>query len=488
MGAIQLPDYLVSEDALVKSICEEEFYSFVREFWDTVVPDPPVWNWHIKYLCDELQKVAERVFKGVPKKYDLVINIPPGSTKSTIASVMFPMWAWARMPRARCICGSYTAPLALDLGRRSRLIARDARYQRIWGLDLLEDQNAKRDFGNQKGGQRMAVGTGNQITGNHGHFLIVDDPLDPEGADSEADIKTANKWMDETLSTRKVSKLVTPLILIMQRLHQNDPTGHILARAKEGKRVVKHICLDGILDETSIIRPNKLRDRYVNGLLDPVRLSRAALKNLEGELGQFGYACQIRQNPIPRGGGMFKSGKIRKDTPNPKHPFKAAVRYWDKAATEGGGKRTAGVCMAEDSAGRFWILNVKKGQWSSDQREDIIHQTAQSDHKLYGKKYIIGLEQEPGSGGKESAEASVKRLAGFRIKVDRPTGDKVFRADPFSVQVNHGNVSMVPGPWNADFLDELQYFPNSTFKDQVDGASGAFNLLTKRRKRAGGIK
>jgi len=107
--------------------------------------------------------------------------------------------------------------------------------------------------------------------------------------------------------------------------------------------------------------------------------------------------------------------------------------------------------------------------------------------QLDGKTVEIGLEQEPGSGGKESAESTVRNLRGWRVRVDRPTGDKSLRADPFSVQVNNGNVSMVRGDWNEDYIEELRYFPFSKYKDQVDASSGAFNILAGRNIRAGAL-
>ena len=129
------------------------------------------------------------------------------------------------------------------------------------------------------------------------------------------------------------------------------------------------------------------------------------------------------------------------------------------------------------------MLDVVRGQWDSNERERVIEQTAQLD----GPKVIIGLEQEPGSGGKESAESTLRRLAGYRVRVDRPTGAKEWRADPFSSQVNGNNVSMKRGDWNAAFLEELRFFPSSTYKDQVDASSGAFNMLANVKKKVGAL-
>ena len=216
---------IVSEHELVASICKESFFEFVKEFWDVVIPEPYIHNWHIELLCNEFQIAVERVFLGLPKLYDIVVNISPGTTKSTIVSVMLPAWAWTRMPSLRAIGGSHGASLSHNLSRLNRQLVKSEKYQRCFPhIRLSIDQDAKSHFVNTSGGSRYAVGVGGSVVGLHGHLLLVDDPVDPAGAISEVEMVTANRWMDETLATRKVDKAVTLTILIMQRLHQNDCT------------------------------------------------------------------------------------------------------------------------------------------------------------------------------------------------------------------------------------------------------------------------
>ena len=439
-----------------------------------------MWNWHIKYICDELQVVAERVFKGLPRAYDLIINVSPGSTKSSICSVFFPAWVWTRMTSAKIIGGSYAKPLALDLALKNRDVVLSDKYLAAFpDVRLRYDQSAKSEFLTTKRGMRYSVGVGGSVTGKHGHFIIVDDPLNPKEAASEAELKTANEWMSSTLSTRKVDKTITVTILIMQRLHQIDPTATMISRAKltqqidGGKIKIKHICLPAELSDK--VKPRKLRQYYKDGLMDPIRLSQQVLNEAKAE-GDYHFAGQFMQWPIPAGGGMFKTDRIQIDIPHKK--FVKIVRFWDKAGTQGGrGAYTVGLKMAVDIKKRFWLLDLVRGRWDSSAREMIIKHTAEVD----GRGVIVGVEQEPGSGGKESAENTVRNLAGWRVRVYRPTGDKATRADPFSVQVNHGNVSMVIGEWNDAYLNELMFFPDSEFKDQVDTSSGAFQMLVSRK-------
>ena len=217
---------LLSMEALESSICRESFYEFVKRFWFIIIPERPVWNWHIKYLCDELQVMAERVIREEDKEYDLIINIPPGTTKSTICSVMFTPWIWTRMPTARAIYGTHTAPLSLDLSRKARMIVASQKYKDLFPeIVLSDDQATKGHFVNTMNGARLATMVGGAITGFHAHFIFVDDPLDPQGAASSQEIVTANNWMSETLPTRKIDKGIAVTTLIMQRLHQADCTG-----------------------------------------------------------------------------------------------------------------------------------------------------------------------------------------------------------------------------------------------------------------------
>ena len=271
---------------------------------------------------------------------------------------------------------------------------------------------------------------------------------------------------------------VTPTILIMQRLHQDDPTGHWLAKAKKN---VKHICIPGeIRHYGKHLQPEELREKYVDDLLDSNRMSWTVLKDMEADLGQYGYAGQIGQDPSPPGGGMFKIDHIihTNDIPRAANIVKK-VRYWDKAATEEGKAEayTAGVLIYQLSDARWLIVDVKRGMWGTAQRERIIRSVAEAD----GQDTYIYIEQEPGSGGKESAQATILNLAGYACYADRPTGKKEFRADPYSVQINNGNFRILRGDWNFAFLEEHRLYPYSTYKDQVDAAAGAFNQLVKKK-------
>jgi len=488
MQNMQKQSLEIDEYDLVASICRESFFDFVKEFWEEVIADTPVWNWHIPYLCGRLQRVAERVFEGKKREKNLVINIPPGTTKSTICSVMYPAWIWTRMPHARIIGASYSLlPVASDLSRKNRDIILSDKYRRCFSsvgrlekedsaIDLREDQKTKHYFVNSKGGMRYAVGTQGSVTGMHAHFLIVDDPIDPRGARSDSEIRSTNIWLFETLFNRKTDKDVTPVILIMQRLHVEDATAAMLEKMGDE---IEYICLPAELNDD--VKPERLKRYYTDGLLDPVRLNRRILEN-EKRMGQYYYAGQFLQSPIPEQGGMFNVDKLEFQNPDENIKWGKRVRYWDKAATQDDGCFTVGALLGEellkDGKVRYWVLDIVRGQWNTAMREKIIRKTAEED----GVNIEIWIEQEPGSGGKDSAETTMRNLSGFRVKPDRPTGDKIIRADPFSAQVNAGNVVLKPAVWNKEYIEEMRFFgPNCKYKDQIDASSGAFNRLFKKK-------
>ncbi len=488
--------------------CRRSLSLFVQEFWSSIESEPLIWNWHLDVYCAELEKVARRVFGIVtkdekgniisrirqPKEYDLLVNVPPGTSKSKVFTVMFPVWCWTNDPSLRFINGSYSGDLSLEHADISRDLIKSLRFKMYYPhIQIRPDKDAKGSYHNTDKGSRWSTSVGGTVTGMHAHIMVIDDPLNPKKAASDVELKSANHWVEQTLATRKVDKHVTVTIYVMQRLHEKDPAGVMLEKMRAGKKQVRHICLPGeIHDETSRakVSPLELVDQYINGMLDPVRMGKSVLDELMVDLGQYGYAGQILQSPSPPGGGMFKTEKIEIVKMPPSNNILKTMRYWDKAGTDAkdnpGSCHTAGVKMGvlQDNnpfGKKYIVLDVVRGQWATEEREAIIRQTAQLD----GVNTEIWIEQEPGSSGKDSARWTVQNLAGFNIQAQSPTGDKVTRADPFSVQCNWGNICLAEGKWNYDYIAELQSFPLGKNKDQVDASSGVFNKLAIQGKRAG---
>jgi predicted phage terminase large subunit-like protein len=475
----------------IRELCNRSFHYFLRYFWPVVSSDPFQDNWHIQLICSELQLMAERVAERIVSPYDLIINVPPGSTKTMTCAIMFPVWCWTQWSWMRFITASYSAVLSLESAEYSRDLVRSAEFASIYpDITIKQDKDTKSNFRVQRrmpdgsirlGGNRFSTSVGGTLTGFHGHILIVDDPLNPQQAASDAELKTCNEWMTQTLPTRKTDKAVTPLLLIQQRLHQIDPTGY---RLEHTPHSIRHICLPGeIKNYRAQVQPPELAANYSeDGLLDPVRLSWSVLNKLKEDLGQYGFSGQVGQFPVPPGGGMFQVDRfVLVDSTehllqNPNNIL-GVVRFWDKASTEDGGDWTVGVKMYQLARpdGGYWFLitDVRRGQWATHVRESIIRSVAEAD----GIGVPVFMEQEPGSGGKDSAQATIRNLAGFVSFAERSTGDKSFRADPYSVQVNNGNVMLLQADWTHPFIEEHRFFPFSTYDDQVDAASGAFSKL-----------
>lgn len=463
----------VNEELGRRSLAE-----FIRLGWHVLEPTTPlVWNWHIGAVADHIQATLEDWMTrqdnpdSPARIQNLLINIPPGTAKSRIVSVFTPAWMWLRWPSWRCICLSSNPRVAL----RDSVYCRDLIESRWYrgtfrpSWTLAPDQNAKGLYRNTVGGCRQAMGFGSRITGDRADCLIVDDPHDAEEVNSDvARLSVLERW-DAAIANRVNDLRTSVRIGVMQRLHEADWSGHILDRGGW-----EHVCLPQEYEpdravETAIGWSDPRTEP--GELLFPARFPPDVLKD-EKAKGIYFYAGQHQQRPAPAGGGMFPRDAFAVVEAAPTDAER--LRYWDKAGTEGGtGAQSAGVKMARDRDGVFYVEHVIAGRWSALERERVIRQTAETD----GREVAVWTEQEPGSGGKESAEATVRNLAGFDAHAERVTGDKVSRARPFAAQCEARNVRLVRGEWNAVYLDQLAIFPNGRLKDMVDASSGAFNRL-----------
>ncbi|HET6495709.1 MAG TPA: phage terminase large subunit, partial [Thermoleophilia bacterium] len=204
-------------------------------------------------------------------------------------------------------------------------------------------------------------------------------------------------------------------------------------------------------------------------LMEPVRWPEHRVVDLEQRIGAHATACQLQQRPAPREGGLFHVERLQVVRER-NGTVQAACRYWDKAATQGGGDYTAGVLVERLSTGRFLIAHVSRGQWSPGRREATIQQIAATEPSVR-----IRHEQEPGSAGVTDAQATNRMLAGYDVRAVPSTGSKETRALPLARQVEAGNVDLLAGEWNRDLLDELRMWPHGRYRDQGDAAAGAFN-------------
>jgi len=459
-----LIDRIKLQRELTRRDCVESFYNFFQYFWGAIVPESLVDNWHIRYLCAELQLIGEQIIRREISEYDLIINIPPGTTKSTITTVMFPAWLWLRDSTLRVISGSYSAEIAIDHAVKSRHLLKSFKFQELYG-DLIAfspDQDNKSYYQNTAGGTRSACGVGGAITGKHGHIIIIDDPINPKQSNSEAYRKTANDWMKNTLSTRKVDKAKTPTILIMQRLHEDDPTGNRLQKGR-----VKHICLPSEVSELDNISPPELEQYYIDGLLDTVRMSHDVLTNEREQLGSAEYAGQYLQSPTAAEGNLFKRDWFQYYGELPKGRPQRVVNSWDTAFKKGEENDFSACTTWFEYENGFYLVDMfqDKLEFPDLKRQIPIQSLKWRAH--------YNLIEDKASGQSLIQELRLKgKITIIAVQVDK---DKIARAKMSTPAIEAKKVFLPEAGWINIFLDQMCGFPNTKNDDIVDTVSQFLN-------------
>jgi len=297
-------------------------------------------------------------------------------------------------------------------------------------------------------------------------------------ADSDAERQAALNWWDGTISTRGASRGVRQII-IMQRLHKKDLSAHVMSRPGW-----VHICLP-LEWEPDRMPPTPLGwqdPRKTPGeLLWPELFRPEVLTDLKLALGRRATG-QLQQRPTDAEGSLFKWGnfKLVAAAPAFEEGDKVAL-YWDKAGTQDGGDFTAGVVLMLKAGGIVYVLDVTRGQWGIDSRNQTIELKSRMCASRY-PKLRIWVEQEPGSGGKESAEFTIKQLKGLRVEADKKSGSKLDCWEPWATYVNSGNVCLVEANWNEQFIAEHCDAPVGEHDDVLDAAAGAFLKLTQHKQ------
>lgn len=443
-------------------------------FVEFVTQVSPRYQWYRH--CRQLAAVLQQVADG--ERSRVMVFMPPRHGKSELTTRLFPAYYLYRHPERWVGINSYAAELAYTFSRAAR-----ENYLRAGG-PISGDAAAVKHWETGKGGGLWAAGVGGPITGKGFHLGIIDDPLkNAEEAASETVRASHQDWYNSTFYTREEPGAA--IIVILTRWHEADLAGWLLSQEEEEPERWHIVNFEAIKEAsppdfppTCTLEPDP---REVGEALCPERRPLEKLRSIAKRIGSYFWNALFQQRPRPQSGGMFQRAWFTIVDAVPADVV-ARVRYWDKAGTQGGGAYSAGVKMSRGRDGILYVEHVERGQWSSHNRNQTMRTTAQLD----GVGTTVWTEQEPGSGGKESAEATVLLLAGFDVHTETATGDKVTRARPFSAQAEAGNVRLVRGPWNKAYLDELEAFPHGTYKDQVDGSSGACNKVTLEPTSAGG--
>lgn len=443
----------------------------------------PEWPWRYRHL-----KVVRRYLKRVERGEltRLMIFLHPRSFKSQMVTVRWPAYLIERDPLTRVIVGSYNQDLAESFSHETRRIVTER------GVALDPKQQTVNQWLTVAGGGLRAVGVGGGVTGRGANVVMIDDPVKSyEEAHSRAYQERVWNWWRFDLLTRLEPHPRTgaeaAVILIMTRWHDNDLAGRILAAEGGDKWEVLRI--------PALAETQEERDDYNAGIgrppgeadplgrapgepMNPERFNAAALEAKRVEQGLLSFMSLYQQRPTAPEGDMFRREWFEVVDALPPGRSVSLVRYWDKAGSTNTTAYTAGVLMALVD-GVYYVVHMVMGKWGAAERERVIRQTAAADFAAYGWGVETVVEQEPGSGGKESAENTIASLAGYRVAADRPTGDKTLRAEPLAAQASVGRVKLVAGSWNRDFLDIAAAFPGGAVKDAVDASSGAFARLAR---------
>lgn len=428
-----------------------------------------MWNWHLDALCQHLEAIT---FGQLTR---LLANVPPGSSKSLIVSVMWQAWEWGPcgMAALRYLATAFNdGPVKRDT-RKCRDLILSEWYRSLWPHVVLT-RTGETSFANSSTGTREGVAFGS-ITSQRGDRFIVDDPHSTQTAESEAERTRTVRQFQEGAINRLNDQNRSALVVIMQRLHSLDVSAAIL---KSGMGF-EHLCLPMEFEPerrcTTSIGFTDPRS-YDGELLDPVRFPREVIER-DFKPYAYAWAGQYQQRPAPREGGIFKRHWFQPMKGLP--PIKREARGWDIGATEGAGDYTAGVKCAQGLRGEYIITNVRRGRWSAAGVEAQMAQTAALD----GVGCTVTVPQDPGAAGKAYANALVLKLPGYAVKKKLPTGDKATRAAALAAQAEAGNVYiLVTGDpaldaWVEPFLAEAEVFPAGAHDDQIDAAADAFNEL-----------
>ena len=446
--------YSATEIAVAAEMARKDFYFFSR--WMFLRRKGYAWRRarHHALIANALM----RVFRGECRR--LIINVPPRYSKTELAVVNWMAWCLGQVPDAEFIHTSYSATLAALNASNSQGVVEHEAYREVFPAVQIA-KSAQAHWTTSVGGVVYAAGSGGTLTGfgagkhrdGFGGAIIIDDPHKADEARSDTIRKGVIEWFQNTLESRKNSPQ-TPIILIMQRLHQDDLAGWLLNGGNGEKW--EHLCLPAIREDGTALWPEK------HDMATLLAMQDAA---------PYTFSGQYQQQPTPPAGQIFKPDKI--GIVNAIPVGTRFVRGWDFAGTTDG-DWTVGGKIGVQPNGRYLIADIVRLRATSEVVAEALLNAAKRD----GSSTRVRIPQDPGQAGKAQAAYFTKLLSGFTVKALPVTGDKVTRAEPFASQVNVGNVDMLQAEWNNELVAELRVFPAGRHDDQVDALSDAFSEHT----------
>jgi len=450
------------EGEAIKERCKT-LRGFAREAWHVLEPTTP---YKSGWATDAIDEHLEAVSRGQFNR--LLINVPPGMRKSLGACVLWPAWEWGPFgsPGLRYLTASWNEDYAIRDSRKTRDLIESQWYQGLWGSTVQLTRRGEDDFENSAHGGRVAKNMLG-LTSGRGDRVIIDDPHSTETAESDTERKRTVRVFRESVTTRVNDPATSAMIVIMQRLHEQDVSGTILAE----KFGYVHLMLPMEFEAkrrcvTPIFRDPRTKE---NELLFPERFPREAVDRDKKLLGEYAVAGQLQQRPAPREGGEFKRGWFEVVDAVPAGGIEC--RAWDLGASTDG-DWSVGVKMRK-VGGVYYIIHIERFRYTPGPRDQMIKNTATSD----GKRCRIRLPQDPGQAGKSQKMTLATLIDGYDFLILPVTGEKPVRARGLRAQAEVGNVKLLRGDWNEPFLEEISMFPGGSYDDQVDAAADAYNDL-----------
>lgn len=487
-------------EAFAEEIAREEAAQDLCAFGEYVYP---WWRAHDMHraIAKELQDVIRFLeTDGEEGNGRLMILTPPQHGKSEETSRLLPAFALGKIPDLRVFLISYGADLAVGNSRAVRNLVLSQQYQAVFGAKSASEEpvmlssdsrsSAAWDLAQPHRGGVLATGVNGSISGRAKGLAIIDDPIKNHKEAQSDDVR--NDAWEFWVSSIRPRALAA--ILIMTHWHPDDPAGRamremILKAEGDNWRI---LMLPALAFEPEEYAPNldaqraqMLEGVYVpmadplgrlpgEALCPPMMNRDQLLKTRETD--DFYFTSLYQQLPYEKAGQRYKREWLQSVTQIPeKVTLKYVVRFWDKANSTKG-DFTAGVLFGYGSDGIFYMLDVVRGKWSSYERDQMMRKTTEQDAEKYGHVYIWH-QQDPGSAGKDSAEATNRVLMGFPVKFETVTGDKETRSEPLESAFQGGLVKLLQGAWNFAFIEECVSFPRGRNDDQVDAASSAYNKL-----------
>jgi predicted phage terminase large subunit-like protein len=442
-----------------EALLRADFRPFLEKVFSTLSPGQPfIPTWHHEALAYQL----ERARRGETRR--LIINMPPRSLKSVTASVAFPAFVLGHDPTRRIICVSYSGDLAKKHANDFRAVAEARWYRELFPGTRIGQKDSETEIELTARGSRLATSVGGTLTGRGGDLIIIDDPLKPDDAYSEAKRNAANEWFNNTLLSRLDDKRTGTIILVMQRVHMDDLTGFVTGQSDEWE--VLNLPAIAEVDEEIPISDTKVYRRRVGEALSPVREPLSVLENMKVQLGSDAFSAQYQQMPVPPGGAMIKRHWIKRYVQLPPRERSLMLQSWD-TASKGGPENDFSVCttwfITRDR--RWYLIDV----W----RKRVDYPELKAAMRTLAFRHAANrvLVEDAGAG-----IAVVQELLGEAdgILAVKPDRDKITRMSVVSAKFESGLVFLPErASWLADFEAELFAFPGSRHDDQCDSVSQA---------------